>query len=66
MKQFKKCVNFDEKGQFVSEALLDIVVDLGKRTEIEIYNLLVFTRMDLKTFAGADFAKNRPSFRSIL
>jgi hypothetical protein len=32
-------------------------VDLGKGTEREIYNSLIYTRMDLKTFGGTDFAK---------
>ena len=41
MKQFKKCVNFDEKGQFVSEALLEGALGIcGKGIEREIYNLL--------------------------
>ena len=58
MKQFKKCVNFDEKGQFVSEALLEGALGIcGKGIEREIYNLLLYTRMDLKTFGSADFAK---------
>ena len=72
MKQFKKCVNFDKKGQFFSEALLEEALGIfgfrkGNRKR-NTYTIYYYTpdHMDLKTFGGADFAKNRPSFRSIL